>query len=300
MSSTTFLTVLADLVGWGYFFCWTVSFLPQIYENWRRKCVVGFSFDMLGYFLLSYITYLIYNVTVFFKPELVFEKSGEDNPVKLTDVVFAIVAFICTVFQAIQCFVYDRGSQRIHFSTVLACVGCLFGFAVLVILKYFGIGSWFLALQYCGYVKLVVSFGTYSPQVWLNFKRKSTSGFHIGGVLLDFGGGVLSILQMDIYCFIEHSNTQITGNIPKLALGLVTLLFDIILVWQHYVFYLGNEQVSEEEKPLLSGSKKEKIYSRDVNADDEDLQEKSISLSDTSHSTRENELWQNDSNDSIV
>ena len=117
---------------------------------------------------------------------------------------------------------------------------------------------------------------------------------------MDFGGGVLSILQMDIYCFIEHSNTQITGNIPKLALGLVTLLFDIILVWQHYVFYLGNEQVSEEEKPLLNGSKKEKIYSRDVNADDEDLQEKSISLSDTSRSTRENELWQNDSNDSIV
>ena len=163
MSSTTFLTVLADVVGWGYFFCWTVSFLPQIYENWRRKCVVGFSFDMLGYFLLSYITYLIYNVTVFFKPELIFEKSGEDNPVKLTDVVFAIVAFICTVFQAIQCFVYERGSQRIHFSTVLACVGCLFGLAVLVILKYFGIGSWFLALQYCGYVKLVVSFGTVSP-----------------------------------------------------------------------------------------------------------------------------------------
>lgn len=105
---------------------------------------------------------------------------------------------------------------------------------------------------------------------------------------------------MNIYCFIEHSNTQITGNIPKLALGLVTLLFNIILVWQHYVFYAGNEQVSEEDKPLLSGSKKEKFYSQDVNADYEDLQEKSISLSDSSHSTRENELWQNDSNDSIV
>lgn len=140
----------------------------------------------------------------------------------------------------------------------------------------------------------------YFPQVWLNFKRKSTSGFHIGGVLLDFGGGVLSILQMDIYCFIEHSNTQFTGNIPKLALGLVTLLFNVILVWQHYVFYLGNEQVSEEEKPLLNGSKKEKFYSVDVNADDEDFQEKSISLSDSSSSTRGNELSKNDSYDSMV
>jgi cystinosin len=60
----------------------------------------------------------------------------------------------------------------------------------------------------------------YSPQVWLNFKRKSTEGFHIGGVLLDFGGGVLSLLQMDLYCFIEHSNKQLTGNIPKMALPL--------------------------------------------------------------------------------
>lgn len=105
---------------------------------------------------------------------------------------------------------------------------------------------------------------------------------------------------MDIYCFIEHSNTQFTGNIPKLALGLVTLLFNVILVWQHYVFYLGNEQVSQEEKPLLNGLKTEKFYSLDVNADDEDFQEKSISLSDSSSSTRENESSKNDSYDSIV
>ena len=162
MLGKTFLIILADVVGWGYFFCWTVSFLPQIYENWPRKCVVGFSFDMLGYFLLSYVTYVIYNVTAFFKPELVFEKSDEDNPVKLTDVVFAIVAFVCTSFQGIQCLMYDRGSQAIHLSTVLACGGCLVALAALVILKYFGVGSWFLVLQYCGYVKLVVSFGTVS------------------------------------------------------------------------------------------------------------------------------------------
>ena len=82
MVGETILVVLAEVTGWGYFSCWTACMFPQMYENWRRKSVVGFSFDMLGYFLISYITYLIYNVTVFFKPELIFEKSGEDNPVK--------------------------------------------------------------------------------------------------------------------------------------------------------------------------------------------------------------------------
>lgn len=158
----TFLKVLADVVGWGYFFSWTVSFFPQIYENWRRKCVVGFSFDMLAYFLLSYVTYLIYNVTVYFDPEVIMGDLNEDNPVKLTDVVFSIVAFLCTCFQTLQCLIYDRGSQEIHRSTVVLCILCLLALGVLTALSSFGIGSWFLVLQYCGYVKLVVSFGTVS------------------------------------------------------------------------------------------------------------------------------------------
>ncbi len=31
------LGVLADVVGWLYFVAWSVSFYPQIYENWKRK-----------------------------------------------------------------------------------------------------------------------------------------------------------------------------------------------------------------------------------------------------------------------
>ena len=120
----------------------------------------------------------------------------------------------------------------------------------------------------------------YSPQLWLNFKRKSTTGFHIGGVLLDFGGGVLSLLQMDIYCFIEHSNQQLTGNTPKMALALATLFFNIILIWQHYVFYLGNDHSDDEEQPLLKGPKKTKFYSVNVNAEDGGFQLTSLSISE--------------------
>ena len=170
MVGETILVVLAEVTGWGYFLCWTACMFPQMYENWRRKSVVGFSFDMLSYFLISYITYLIYNVTVFFKPELIFEKSGEDNPVKLTDVVFAIVAFVCTIFEVIQCFIYNRGSQTIHLSTILTSVGSLVALAALLILKFFDVGSWFLVLQYCGYVKFVVSFGTVSLLIYFSLK----------------------------------------------------------------------------------------------------------------------------------
>ena len=37
VSNSEFLNVLSDVVGWAYFVAWSVSFYPQIYENWRRK-----------------------------------------------------------------------------------------------------------------------------------------------------------------------------------------------------------------------------------------------------------------------
>ena len=108
--------------------------------------------------------------------------------------------------------------------------------------------------------------------MWLNFKRKSTVGFHIGGVLLDFGGGVLSLLQMDLYCFIEHSNNQLAGNVPKMALAVVSLLFNVILILQHYVLYSGNKRDAKEEEPLLGGAKrKTNFYAVDVNAEDREF-----------------------------
>ena len=120
--------------------------------------------------------------------------------------------------------------------------------------------------------------------------------------MLDFGGGVLSLLQMDLYCFIEHSNKQLTGNIPKMALALATLVFNIILVWQHYVFYFGNEHDASEQQPLLRDAKKSKFYAVDVNTEDGDFLVRSLSLS-SEQSDRErkrNELGTRNSQESLV
>lgn len=159
------LEIFAIAVGWGYFFAWTVSFLPQIYENWRRKSVVGFSFDMLTYFMLSYVTYLIYNVSVYFDKDVqdvIMKKSHQSSPVKLNDVVFAVFAFLCTAFQCFQCVIYDRGSQTTHFSTWLVSSLCLLAGAVLAALAVLKVVTFIVVLMYCGYVKMCVSFFTVS------------------------------------------------------------------------------------------------------------------------------------------
>jgi PQ loop repeat. len=38
-------------------------------------------------------------------------------------------------------------------------------------------------------------------QAYMNFKRKSTVGWSIGNVLLDFAGGLFSLLQMLILAY---------------------------------------------------------------------------------------------------
>ena len=52
-----------------------------------------------------------------------------------------------------------------------------------------------------------------------------------------------------------------------MALAVVTLLFNIILVWQHYVFYFGNEHNDSEQEPLLRDAK---FYAVDINTEDGD------------------------------
>lgn len=59
--------------------------------------MVGFLFDMLVYFFFSYVIYMIYNVIVYFKLNVLGDLI-EDNFVKLIDVVFFFVVFICISF----------------------------------------------------------------------------------------------------------------------------------------------------------------------------------------------------------
>ena len=71
-------------------------------------------------------------------------------------------------------------------------------------------------------------------------RRKSTVGWSIGNILLDFTGGSLSMLQMFL---IAHNNDDwgsLFGDPTKFGLGLFSVIFDIFFMLQHYVFYRGN------------------------------------------------------------
>ncbi|KAG2207270.1 hypothetical protein INT46_003189 [Mucor plumbeus] len=94
------------------------------------------------------------------------------------------------------------------------------------------------------------------PQVWINFKRKSTIGWSIHNILLDCTGGVLSITQLLLDASLSGDWSGVTGNPVKLGLGLQSIAFDLIFMVQHYILYRNYKDkslntVDEERRRLI-------------------------------------------------
>jgi len=119
--------------------------------------------------------------------------------------------------------------------TILALTCISFGCLIAT-----NVGPWNLLdfLYFLSYVKVGITAVKYIPQVMLNFRRKSTAGWAIWNILLDFTGGSLSIIQLIGDSFAQDGSwTGVLGNPAKLGLGLVSICFDLVFIVQHYVLY---------------------------------------------------------------
>ena len=170
------LKYAAQIVGWIYFVCWTVGYYPQIYLNFRRKSVVGLSFDMTCMNFLGCLAYFLYTIMLYCDAALQkyfhsFEHQhlkDQDNTVKLTDVVFASHGLVMASITVLQIIFYDKGTQRLSKITVGLCTLTSLVFVVLIIVavteKSHSLSRLALALMYAGYVKDGISVVRVSTQ----------------------------------------------------------------------------------------------------------------------------------------
>lgn len=253
------ISIFVLITGWIYFFAWSISFYPQILLNWERKSVVGLNFDFLLLNVIGFACYTIYNVVLYFDSnvqDIYVARHGDRTliPVLLNDVVFALHALFACLITAFQCFIYERGNQRISYTCrVWASILLCFSFVSLFlgVIRWM---NWLDFINYLAYVKMAITMSKYFPQAILNFRRKSTLGWSIGNVLLDFTGGSMDICQM----ILQASNTAdwsaFTGNPVKFGLGLISMIFDVLFIVQHYVLYPHKEvnnydQVADDPAP---------------------------------------------------
>jgi len=252
------LVLLSDIVGWLYFLAWSISFYPQIYQNYKRKSVRGLSLDFVYLNITGFGVYGIFNIGLYWidsvqREYLELHPFGV-IPVQLNDVVFTIHAFLASAFTLYQCHIYDRGSQVVSKpgKTVLFGIFTVL-FVILIVASSAGF-AWLTFLTLCSYIKLFITLIKYIPQAYLNWSRKSTSGWCIGNVLLDFSGGFFSVVQMFIIAFNYNDWGSIFGDFTKFGLGLFSICFDILFIVQHYVLYRNHaayEPIEGATNPIV-------------------------------------------------
>ncbi|XP_043249562.1 cystinosin homolog isoform X2 [Colletes gigas] len=243
------LYYISAVVGWIYFLAWSVSFYPQMYINYKRKSVIGLNFDYLSLNLIGFIMYALFNCGLFWISDVEIEYFRRHpkglNPVQVNDIFFALHAVTATVITIFQCFIYETGTQRV--STTARIIHGIFAIIVLctIILAAVHILHWLDFLYYCSYIKLCITLIKYIPQAFYNYKRKSTVGWSIGNIFLDFTGGIFSMLQMILNAYNYDDWESIFGDPSKFGLGFFSVAFDIFFIVQHYIFYRNREEYVE-------------------------------------------------------
>ncbi|GJQ70982.1 putative cystinosin, lysosomal cystine transporter [Trypoxylus dichotomus] len=234
--------ILSMIIGWSYFLCWTISMYPQVYENYKRKSVVGFNFDSVVINITGYALYSTFSIGLYYIPAIRDEYQTR-NPFSIiavlpNDVFFAVHGLVLSVIKGIQCLWYDRGGQTLSWFSKwfhYIAITILIISAVLSSTKYM---LWLDFLYICSYIKLAVTFCKYGPQAIMNYKRQSTEGWSIDAVLLDSIGGIFSVLQMFMNAYNYNEKLAwVLQNPAKLWLGIFSLLFDLLFVIQHYCLY---------------------------------------------------------------
>ncbi|XP_068449316.1 cystinosin [Clinocottus analis] len=252
---SSILLTISQVIGWIYFLAWSVSFYPQVWENYRRKSVVGLNFDFLALNLTGFIAYSVFNVGLFWVPyikeEFLKKNPNGINPVSANDVFFSVHAVLLCLVYISQAAVYERGGQKVSCTAkVLLLIGWTFALVSLFLAVAKQI-TWLDYLYYFSYIKLGVTLVKYVPQAYMNYMKQSTEGWSIGNVLLDFTGGTLSILQMLLESYNNDEWRLIFGDPTKFGLGLLSVVFDIIFIIQHYCLYRqlpSYEAFAEQEK----------------------------------------------------
>ncbi|KAF2022266.1 L-cystine transporter-like protein [Aaosphaeria arxii CBS 175.79] len=262
-----FAKAISRVLGWTYFLAWSASFYPQPITNWRRKSTLGLAIDFPTCNVLGFTAYTISTASFLYSPTIQSQYAARhpnapETTVRFNDFLFAAHgAVMCVVvysqfFPAIWGF--KVGSRQKASRVVLGVFwGCLLSILLTVLVVgirgrdwgYDASGwAWIDVIYTLGYVKLLTVVIKYIPQAWINYKRKSTSGWSIYTITLDFSGGIMSLAQVMIDSTLQGSWEGVTGNPVKFGLGNITLLFDLIFLYQHYWLYRKAPGTADEDE----------------------------------------------------
>lgn len=184
-----------------------------MFMNYERKSVHGLSLDFIILNMTGFIFYTLFNFSLLFietvKDEYREMHDGANAEVTLNDFFFSAHAGVVTFLTLVQYCIYHKDNDsKLSLPALLLLSGFILGGIVLAELALYKYIKWLTFLNVISTFKLFISIAKYLPQMYLNFKRKSTEGWNIYNVLLDFTGGTLSFSQLFIDCISSSINYE--------------------------------------------------------------------------------------------
>ena len=219
-----FILIFNEVVGWVGICLWTLGFIMKSYVIYKTKTGDGVSMDYLFMNWTAFYFYLSYTIYGHFY------NASYSHQVHTTDFVFTCFSMFMVSFEVVQIFYYPRKKNTVRYLP--------FGITTLIIIAV-GVCCFQLptndAFKQMGNAKIVQTNLRAFPQIYQNWFRKSTRGWSMVAVFQDLFGGILSLCQMVIDCFIQGPSLFLQNlNVPKLALGIMSIVYDAVYLIQHY------------------------------------------------------------------
>lgn len=229
---------------------------PPILLNFNLRSVEGISLDFLYMNLVGYLCYTTSLCMLFFNNFVREQYATKYTPVdlahhlhypliKANDVAYTVHGLLCVivVYYQVHFTNYKKSRAQLHVSPytkallLIVCtscslaVGCVIFFPARTPIRLLDVA------ELLGFVKVCMSTSKYIPQLIYNQQRKSTKGWAINSTILDITGGSLSLAQLFMDGYINNNIGSVLGNTSKLALALVSMIFDILFLIQHFVLF---------------------------------------------------------------
>lgn len=246
---------LSATVGWIYVLFWGLCNYPTLISNIKLKSIQGISIDYLFFNGMGFSLYTMYTSAMYFS-SLVREEfklsNGQYPLIKLNDVVFGSHNLVVNMVILSQAYVWGFKKNDNQYLSGLGMIilGITFGYVVI------GAGyiymkdgfepvenefNWVYLFTSFGLVKILMSICKNIPQIIYNYNRKSTHGWPILMIWLDFLGGFLSFVQLIIDAYSVGDMYAMLDNLPKLLLAIEVFIADAIFFWQHYYLYANSD-----------------------------------------------------------
>eukprot|EP01063_Lacrimia_lanifica_P002656 TRINITY_DN1140_c0_g1_i1.p1 TRINITY_DN1140_c0_g1~~TRINITY_DN1140_c0_g1_i1.p1 ORF type:complete len:1589 (+),score=551.59 TRINITY_DN1140_c0_g1_i1:139-4905(+) len=226
--NTKLVLAISNAVGWVCTCLWTGSVMVLVHSNYAAKSTAGITADMVLYNVVGLLGWTIFCCYFYVNDDM-------GVPVFLPDIVYSLSSYACILTLVAQFAIYGGAGPTMF--AKLYCGACLSYLARSAAENGLA-GSYADVVRAMAMVHLACAAVKYGPQAMYNYQRKSTEGYSIVAVWLDFGGAVLLLVQMFFDGVMRHKwSLMITLNVPKFALAIEVIFFNSVYALQHYVLY---------------------------------------------------------------